>query len=46
VVAHLLCLVAHLYIVARRARLPSAPPCPKLAKLRSWKQRSRSNRNK
>jgi hypothetical protein len=41
-------LVAHLCLVARLARQPSALPrsMAKLAKLRSWKQRSRSNRNK
>ena len=46
-VAHL-CNVAHLNVVARSPRQLSARPSSmaKLAKLRSWKQRSLSNRNK
>ena len=42
------CNVAHRNVVARPACQRSAPPCPmaKLAKQRSWKQWSLSNRNK
>ena len=42
------CNVAHRNVVARPACQRSAPPCSmaKLAKLRSWKQWSLSNRNK
>ena len=48
-VRHLRCLGVHLCLVARPARQPSAPPPRSMAqwvKLRSWKQRSRSNRSK